>query len=216
MSDGSFDEATVGGAVPIASPTDLSLNRSLGSEDVQLRLTNSVIYNLPFGRGMRFGQNMSRGLDYAFGGWRLAVVGVAQSGTPFSVTEETDPFGSGQSYGTLPNRTGSGKLSNPTIQRWFDPTAFAIVPSNSGILGTARRNILRGPGQDTWDASVAKDLHFTERYFLELRCDAFNAFNHPWFGQPNTDIQSSQVGVITSTAITTNSRELQGALKLHF
>ena len=216
MSDGSFDEATVAGAVPIASPTDLGLNYSLGSEDVEFRSTNDVIYELPFGRGKRFGHDMSRGLDYALGGWRISAVGVLQSGTPFSVTEETDPFGSGQSYGTLPNRLQSGKLSNPTIQHWFDSTAFAVVPSNSGILGTARRNILRGPGQDTWDATVMKDFHFTERYVLQLRCDAFNAFNHPWFGQPNTDIQSSQVGIITSTAVTTNSRELQGSIKLYF
>jgi len=216
IGDGSFDDATVAGAVPVASPTDLSLNRSLGSEDVQLRSTNDVIYELPFGRGKTFGRNMSRGLDYALGGWRVSAVGVLQSGTPFSVTEETDPFGSGGSYGTLPNRIRTGDVSNPTIHRWFDSTAFAVVPNNSGILGSARRNILRGPGQDTWDATVMKDLHFTERYFLQLRCDAFNAFNHPWFGQPNTDVQSSQVGVITSTAVTTNSRELQGSIKLYF
>jgi Carboxypeptidase regulatory-like domain len=216
IDDGSFDDATIGGAVPVASPTDLNLNRSLGSEDVEFRITNDVIYALPFGRGMRFGSNMSRGMDAAVGGWSISAIGVAESGTPFSVTEETDPFGSGGSYGTLPNRIGPGKLSAPSIQQWFDPTAFVVNPSNSGMLGTARRNILRGPGEDNWDVTAMKDIHFTEREYLEIRGDAFNVFNHPWFGQPNTDIQSSQVGVISSTAISTNSRELQGSLKLFF
>jgi hypothetical protein len=179
-------------------------------------MTNDVVYALPFGRGMHFGSNMSRGLDAVVGGWRLSAVGTAESGTPFSVNEETDPFGSGQSYGTLPNRIGSGKLSTASIHQWFDPTAFTVNPNDSGVLGTARRNILRGPGEDIWDTSVMKDLHFTEHKYLEIRGDAFNVFNHPWFGQPNTDIQSSQVGVITSTAISTNSRELQGALKFYF
>jgi hypothetical protein len=216
IDNGSFDDATIGGAVPVASPTDLNLNRSLGSEDVEFRMTNDVVYALPFGRGMQFGSNMSRALDAAVGGWRISAVGTAESGTPFSVTEETDPFGSGQSYGTLPNRIGSGQLATHSIRQWFDPTAFTVNPSDSGVLGTARRNILRGPGEDIWDASVMKDMHFTEHRYLEIRGDAFNVFNHPWFGQPNTDIQSSQVGAITSTAISTNSRELQGSLKFYF
>jgi hypothetical protein len=216
IDNGNFDDSTIGGAVPVPSPTNLQLNRSLASEDVEFRLTTEALYALPFGRGKVFGSNMSSGLDYAIGGWRLAVVEVAESGTPFSATEETDPFGTGGSYGTLPNRIGSGKQGNPTIHQWFDPTAFTVDPSNSGLLGTARRNILRGPGEDNWDATAMKDFHFTESRFFELRCDAFNVFNHPWFGQPTTDIQSSQVGVISSTAISTNSRELQGSLKLYF
>lgn len=216
MDDGSFDDSSIGGSVPVASPLDLRLNRSLGSEDVEFRSTNSIIYDLPFGRGKKFGNSMSAGVDDVLGGWRVSVIGTAESGTPFSVTEETDPFGSGGSYGTLPNRIGPGKLASPTIERWFDPSAFVVNPSNSGVLGTSRRNILRGPGEDIWDATVMKDIHFTEHRYVEVRADAFNAFNHPWFSQPNTDIQSSQVGRITSTAISTNSRELQGSLKLYF
>ena len=139
IDNGNFDDSPISGAVPVASPTNLNLDRSLASEDVEFRLTNNVIYALPFGRGMRFGPNMSGVLDSIVGGWRVSAVGVAESGTPFSVTEETDPFGTGGSYGTLPNRIGSGKLSNPTIHQWFDSTAFTVDPSNSGLLGTARR-----------------------------------------------------------------------------
>lgn len=216
IDDGNFDDSTIGGAVPVPSPTNLQLNRSLASEDVEFRLTTEALYALPLGRGKLVGSNMSRGLDSAIGGWRVSIVEVAESGTPFSATEETDPFGTGGSYGTLPNRIGSGKLGNPTIHQWFDPTAFTVDPSNSGLLGTAKRNILRGPGEDNWDATAMKDFHITESRYFELRGDAFNVFNHPWFGQPNTDIQSSQVGVISSTAISSNSRELQGSLKFYF
>jgi hypothetical protein len=216
INNGSFDDATIGGAVPVASPNNLDLNRSLGSLDVEFISTNNIIYDLPFGRGRRFGNNMSPGMDTVLGGWKVTAIGIFQSGSPFSVTEETDPFGSGGSYGTLPNRIAPGKLASPTIKQWFDPTAFTVVPSNSGVLGTARRNILRGPGRQNWDTSVMKDFHFTEHRYLQVRCDAFNVFNHPWFGQPNTDIQSAQVGVITSTAVSTNSRELQGSLKFYF
>src|ERR1017187_6248151 len=95
--------------------------------------TNDVIYALPFGRGMRFGSKMSSSMDAVFGGWRVSAVGNAESGTPFSVTEETDPSGSGGSYGTLPNRIGPGTLGSPTTHRGFDPTAFTVNPNNSGV-----------------------------------------------------------------------------------
>ena len=32
------------------------------------------IYDLPFGRGKRFGRNISSALDYAIGGWQLATM----------------------------------------------------------------------------------------------------------------------------------------------
>jgi hypothetical protein len=216
IDEGSLDDSQISGSVPVASPTNLDLNRSLGSEDVEFRLTLDLIYRLPVGRGLLLGRNMSRGWDNVVGGWTISALGIVASGTPFSVTEETDPFGAGGSYGTLPNRQGSGKLSNPTVQQWFNPSAFSVVPSNSGILGSARRNILFGPGEDNWDTSAMKNIHFTESRYLELRVDAFNVFNHPWFGQPTSDIQSSQVGRITSTAVSSNSRELQGSLKFVF
>jgi hypothetical protein len=102
------------------------------------------------------------------------------------------------------------------VLKWFDATAFTPVPTNAGVYGTSGRNILRGPGGDIWDASLFKDFHFTDSTYLELRTDAFNVFNHPWFGQPATNIQSATVGQITSTAVSTNSRELQGSLKIYF
>jgi hypothetical protein len=217
IDEGSWDEQTVPGEFAgVVNPAVIGSNRGLGAEDIKLRWVTSAIYALPFGRGMRFGSNIPRPVDYLIGGWRLSTIGTLQSGSPFTPTASTQPFGSGAGYGTLPNRIGSGILSHPTVLKWFDATAFTPVPTNAGVYGTSGRNILRGPGGDIWDASLFKDFHFTDSTYLELRTDAFNVFNHPWFGQPATNIQSATVGQITSTAVSTNSRELQGSLKIYF
>lgn len=218
INDGSYDDNTVIGQGGVQDPANLRLDRGLGSQDVAFRSVTSAIYSLPFGRGMQFGHDIPRALDYAVGGWRLSIIARMQSGSPFTPTENTSPFGPGAGYGTRPNRVASGKLSHPTINEWFDVSAFTVNPDDSGVFGTSGRNILRGPGEDIWDASLMKDFHFTERTFLSLRLDAFNAFNHPWFAQPNANIQSGAgvSGAITSTATTTNSRELQGSLKIYF
>jgi hypothetical protein len=215
IDNGSFDDTTYPGNPPVENPANIDMDRGLAPQDIEFRFTNNVIYALPFGRGMRLGSNIPRSLDYVLGGWRVSVLGIAQSGSPFTPTQSDRPFGTPQ-YGLRPNRIGRGKFASPNIQAWFDPSAFAVVPANSGLYGNSGRGILRGPGENIWDASLMKDFHFTEHSYLELRTDAFNAFNHPWFSLPNANIQSPNVGKITATAVTTNSRELQGSVKLYF
>ncbi|MDV7402421.1 hypothetical protein RZS08_63960, partial [Arthrospira platensis SPKY1] len=63
---------------------------------------------------------------------------VARSGFPFEVQMPGDA----QNSGTINrgNRTGSGRLPQPTIDRWFDETAF--VPAAPGVYGNAGRNVL--------------------------------------------------------------------------
>ena len=62
----------------------------------------------------------------------------------------------------------------------------------------------------------------TERLALDFRVEAFNLFNHPIYGDPDSDISDgSQFGVITSqlnsgaTGIG-SSRRLQFMLRLEF
>jgi hypothetical protein len=197
----------------VQNPQNLSLDRGLGSQDVKFRSVTSLIYALPFGRGMRFGSNISRPLDLVAGGWRFGAIVQAQSGNPFTPTMEADPANTGYAYDQRPNRNGSGKLSNPTIARWFDYTAFS-VPAN-GTFGTSGRNILRGPGLDDWDISLLKDFHFNQRIYAEFRGEAYNVFNHPQFYNPNTDIQAGP-GVSGRITSATGSRQLQVGIKIYF
>jgi hypothetical protein len=96
-----------------------------------------------------------------------------------------------------PDRIGSGKLSNPTINQWFDLSAFA-PPASVIVNGTAHytfgdsgRNILLGPRQVDTDLSLGKNFKLTERLGLEFRADSYNVFNHPQFNNPSSSITFS-------------------------
>ena len=90
-----------------------------------------------------------------------------------------------------PDRIADGELDNPTRALWFDPQAFRRVtcniPGRQDLCryGTAGYNILEGPGQRNFDFSLFKNFPFRERYSIQFRSEFVNAFNTPFFGDPN-------------------------------
>ncbi|MBV9680032.1 MAG: TonB-dependent receptor, partial [Acidobacteriaceae bacterium] len=191
------------------NPFNLALDRGLGAFDVKYRSVHSFSYELPFGKGRRFGSNIPRALELAAGGWQFAGIVTFQSGFPFSPTQSVDPSNTGYDY--RPNVVGNPIPAQQTIQQWFNPLAFAVPIAYT--FGNAGRNILRGPGLQNWDLSLLKNFYFTERTYLEFRFEAFNAFNHPHFFNPDSNIQSPTAGKITSAS---DPRILQLAMKIYF
>ena len=55
------------------------------SGDIPHALKANFVYDLPFGRGRRFGGNVNGLLDRVIGGWELGVVSRLQSGTPVNL-----------------------------------------------------------------------------------------------------------------------------------
>ncbi|HEX8882036.1 MAG TPA: hypothetical protein VF749_18465, partial [Candidatus Acidoferrum sp.] len=109
------------------------------------------------------------------------------------------------------------------------PCTFSNVPTTSGTypvissschFGGLGRNAFTGPNFVNSDLSVVKNTKLNERMNLQLRAEAFDVFNHPNFGNPNLNVQSSSFGRITSTRFPTgdfgSARQLQLALKLQF
>jgi hypothetical protein len=115
-----------------------------------------------------------------------------------------------------PDRIGSGRLANPTVDRWFDTGAFVQTADTTGTYGNSGRNILRGPGQFTIDASLVKQTRFGKAD-SELRIEVFNLLNHPVFANPvSTTIGTANVARITSLLPNTPMRQVQLGLKLRF
>ena len=81
-------------------------------------------------------------------------------------------------------------------------------------FGNAGVGILEGPGQQNYDLSLIKKFPLRERAALEFRSEFFNAFNHPQFGDPDSEFTSPTFGQITTTVV--SPRVLQFALKLTF
>jgi hypothetical protein len=82
------------------------------------------------------------------------------------------------------------------------------------------RNSFTGPGFADLDMSGQKTTKITERVDFTLRADAFDILNHPNFGQPSGNVQSSTFGQISATRFATSdggsSRQLQISGKFVF
>ncbi|MGH9881991.1 MAG: hypothetical protein ACRD6N_11200, partial [Pyrinomonadaceae bacterium] len=120
-------------------------------------------------------------------------------------------------------RDGSLSGSERTIDRWFDPTAYAVPtalnPTTNTVqprLGNCGRNTLRGPGITNFDFSLARSFsYFGEGRDLELRWEVFNMFNTPQFGLPERNISNTS-GVAKITSLAGDPRVMQLALKFNF
>ena len=103
---------------------------------------------------------------------------------------------------------------------WFNTAAFVVPPlldpvTDLPTFGNAPRNTIIGPGIDNTDFTVRKFFklgHESQR--LSVEANLFNAFNHPNWGTPDTNISDSTVGSIT--AISKPMREAQFAARFDF
>lgn len=180
------------------------LDRGRSGSDIPHRLIASSVYELPFFR--------ERGwLNTAFGGWRLGVLASFQSGPPFSVfssVNNTNAFPAGSVRADIVGDPHAGEQS---IARWFNTDAFQ-TPAPL-MFGNAGRSILRGPGTVNFDLNLMKNFAITERWKLELRGEAYNAFNNTNWGLPAASVGVPAFGTIRSAAA---ARSIQLAARLTF
>ena len=175
---------------------DIRRDRGRSEFDVDHRLVSSVVYELPVGRGKRFGSDMPRVVDVIVGGWQVNAIATFQRGFPMTVTA-ADVGGLNDTFGT--NRAdlvGTPKLTK-TLNQWFDTSAFRQPAA--GFLGTSGRGILRAPGINNWDTGLFKNFTITERLSFQFRFESFNAFNHTQWGVPIRNVADSRIGQILGT-----------------
>ncbi len=184
-------------------PNNNNGEKGVSDYDVKHRWVTSFNYQLPFG------QSQNRWVSRLAGGWEVGSIFTVQSGLPFTPSISTDQANTGTSL--RPNRLASGALSDPTIRRWFDVSAFAVPALYT--YGNSGRNILYGPGFFNWDAVLMRNFPIRERLRLQFRGEFFNATNTPAFGNPVTNIQAATAGQILSAG---EPRDVQVALKLIF
>jgi hypothetical protein len=170
-------------------------------------LALSAGWEVPVGRGRRFLSDAGGVKQALLGGWQLQAILIWRSGRPFTPTISADRANTGVG-GQRPNRIGSGELDEPTVERWFDATAF-VLPAQF-TYGDSGANILREDSYKNLDFSVFK--RFGEK--LEFRAECFNLTNTPSFGPPATAIDTATAGRVTSTFST--PRQIQLGLKFIF
>jgi len=171
------------GALAINDPNFIHLNRGLLSIDRPHNFQFNGAWELPFGRGQRWGTD-NKLVSALTGGWQLSWLFGAFSGNPFTVS----------SSGTSLNAPGNSQRADQVKDKveklggfgrgtpFYDPTAFAQV--NDVRFGTAAFNSLYSPGTVNLDLGLFRQFSITESVKLQFRVEAFNATNTPHLGVP--------------------------------
>ncbi len=215
----SIDDSSGTGSETVQNPYNLHLNRGNSTFDVRHSLVLSWTYELPFGNGKCFLRDAHGVLDLIAGGWQLNSIDTFQTGSPFTATMSTSNLNAGSGV-QWPNVVGVGSLPNPSVQHWFNTSAF--VAPQAYQFGDEGRNALYGPGTKQVDLSLFKSFRFSPREGtrLQLRAEAFNILNTPQFNNPNASINSATQGMITSAGnpplFQRTSRQIQVAAKLYW
>jgi hypothetical protein len=181
------------------------------AQDIAHIFNTQARYAIPVGRGRTFLGSANRLTDAVLGGWQYSSLLHMRSGVRFDVTSAVSHLNNGQS--NRADRVGNGKLSHPTIADWFDTSAF-IDHAGQGTYGDAGVFPLYGDDQIQLDSSLDKTFVLVESTRLDFRVDAFNTFNHPDFGTPDSTVGDSGEGQVTSTSV--DNRRLQLSLRLSF
>jgi hypothetical protein len=189
---------------------------AVSSQDIHQRFIMSYIYDLPIGRGKRFGNNMSRWADVAAGGWQVNGITTLQGGQPLQISaSNVAGIGTQTEYANTngQNAAYTGDI-HQRLSKYFNTADFSQPAAFTLGNGPAYYNSLRSPGLNSTDLSLFKNFSPTEHLKVQFRTELFNAFNHVQFGSPDTGVTDTSFGQITSQ--NNAPRQLQFGLKLLF
>jgi hypothetical protein len=184
-------------ATEYLNPGDPEPTKMIADQDSPHRLSVSGIYALPFGKdGLWLKDN--GWVDRVVGGWQIQGVYQFQTGFPlafgsFSIT-------GGSTTGDILYLGGDINVpsNQQTLANWFNTAAFSSADPGAGHLRTLpyRFSNVRRDNINNVDLSLIKNTRINERMRIQLRLEAINAFNHPYFQAPGTTRGSTTFGVI--------------------
>jgi hypothetical protein len=191
------------------------LHRIVAANDAPHRLQVSATYRLPFFA-------TAKGFTGAvLGGWQMNAIVVAQSGLPVGATAGAVLTGADLS------------VENPTRNRWFntctqtaagarqncasasEPVAWQIQAPFTLRTLPVRLEDVRTSRPTLVDFSMFKTFNLAGRLRLQVRGEAFNLFNTPWFGAANTNVTAPAFGTVAPTQAN-DPRNIQLGVRLSF
>lgn len=215
---------TVAGGL-VCDLKNLRVCRGPSDFDIRHLINVNGIWELPFGRGKRFGGDAPGWANQIIGGWEVSGIFTYRSGLAWSTT--TGSFPVGFNFNSPAVATGNAAALRQAINttpggaiQFFANSASALDALDfprHGEIGN--RNFMRGPSFWGSDIAVLKNfnLPWSESQRLQIRWEMYNAFNHNVFDLPptaNRSITSGSFGQITASAST--PREMQFAIRFDF
>jgi len=206
-----------GSGSSVRNSYDLSRERSVDASDLTHSLVVNYTYELPFGKNKLFGSDWNNLTNQVLGGWQLTGILSTHSGLPISITPASNNTVGTASYGfnQRPNVVPGVSLTpaNQNINNWINPAAFSQPAPFT--FGDAPRffSDLRAPDFFNWDMGIQKYWTVREQMRIQFRFEIFNAFNHPNFFVPDSNLGDSGFGRVTGAY---PARSLQFAGKFYF
>ena len=202
------------------NPSDTVLEDRISEFDRPHRFTFAGVYELPIGRGRLWGNNMNRVLDAFIGGWQLNGTYEWQSGEPFLLTNNL--FFPGD-LSTIVSRLGDGDGQGGKfgIDRSAIDAPGLVTLTAFGIRNVSTTlDSLRNQPYSVANLSITKNFNISETKRFQIRAEALNAFNHPYFGagmglNPGTAASPNNAfGLVTTQR--NNPRDIQFGAKFIF
>ncbi len=209
----SIDNSSDRGDSAFVNAYNLAANRASSNFDMRHNLSISYVYGLPFFKGSGF-------THAALGGWQLSGITVAQTGTPFSVTNgfaQTDNAGVGNGTGTGSRADiVSSPFTTPTPDGlrgplYYNPAAY-VAPQGL-TFGNVGRNTLNLPHHVNFDFGVFKKFPINEKTGFDFRWENYNLFNHTEYNGINSSVGVSNFMHLNSTH---DPRRMQFGLRFYF
>lgn len=189
---------------------DTEFESRLNGANRKQRIVFSGIWEMPVGRGRKFGHSMNKVLDGVIGGWQVSGIAQFQTGGPLNF-DDNYLFRGDRNSVAIP-------ASERTVDRWFNIDGFE--KNTARQLGSNYRTAPRqfpgveAQGLNLVDLSVIKAFQIKERARLQFRTEFINAFNHAQFSDPSRSVTNSNFGKITGQS--NLPRNIQLALRLVF
>ena len=168
---------------------DLARERSAWADIPKHRITNSLIYDLPFGKGQKFLSKSNSLMNILVAGWQFTQALTWNTGfylTPLWTGK--DPTGTAFTTNSTPatvtirpNVSGDPNFpsSQQSVSDWYNLNVFG--PPTTGTFGNAGKGIIIGPGNFTVDAGIAKVFSVKERFHFRVEFTGTNILNHTNF-----------------------------------
>jgi hypothetical protein len=198
------------------NPQDTELTEYISPFERPHRFTLSGIYQLPFGKGRTWGRDWHPVVDAILGGWQVQGLYEWQSGEPLVLPNAFYDGDPNQLESLLGKKDDEGRRYGVDIPAWDTSGFFAINPANgqSAVPGVANnhtsgsaislRNFpitvdgLRNQRFLKFDAGISKNFQIREGMRLQVRVEAINVLNNPYFSTPNVTPSSGSFARVSA------------------